>query len=202
MKKLMLIALSLTPVSVLAASPQAFNFHCGNGSGAYSDGKGGVWLNQQPAKVKQFNDNYWEATQGKVVLSITKADDGNPQISFTGPGRTHGICQPEDNRSFAPASAKTAPSTQGPSFSCAAVRPGSMEEVICHSPELSALDRQMASTWKAALDKSGGDKTLKASQRGWVKGRDECWKESDHAACLKTAYQQRIGELQKTWSVK
>ncbi|MFP5594404.1 lysozyme inhibitor LprI family protein [Kluyvera sp. 142486] len=194
MKKVMMIALSLLPLSAFAASPQPFNFICASAGGAYSDGQGGVWLQGQPATVKQMSDNYWEARQGKVVLSITRQSDGNPDISFTGPGRAHGACLPEDNRSFAPAA-------QGPSFSCKGVSASSMEERICKSPELSALDRKMAKTWRAALDKSGNDTTLKATQRGWIKGRDECWKETDHDACIKTQYQQRLGELQKTYGL-
>lgn len=199
MNKLMIFVLSVLPVTAFAAAPQPFNFSCGQNTGAYSDGEGGVWVNGQPAKVQQINGNYWEARQGNVVLSITKQADGNPAVAFTGPGKANGMCLPEDERSFAPTATKTA---QGPSFSCAAVAPGSMEALICEDPELSALDRQMAGIWKAALAKSGGNRTLKATQRGWIKGRDECWKETDHAACIKTQYQQRISELQKTYSVK
>lgn len=78
---------------------------------------------------------------------------------------------------------------------------GSIEERICNSPELSALDRQMAKIWCATLEKSGNDNKLKATQRGWFKGRAECWKESDHNACIKTQYQQRLSELQNAYGL-
>ncbi|MBZ0059529.1 lysozyme inhibitor LprI family protein [Leclercia sp. LTM01] len=202
MKKIMLFTLIFLSFSAFAASPQPFNFSCTSAGGAYSDGQGGVWLNRQPTTVKNINENYWEARQGDVVLSIIRQSDGNPAVSFTGPGSANGVCFPEDQRSFTPVAAKasTAPA-QGPSFSCKGIREGSMEERICKSPELSALDRQMAKTWSAALEKSGSDKTLKATQRGWIKGRDECWKETDHDACIKTQYQQRLRELQTTFGL-
>ena len=33
-------------------------------------------------------------------------------------------------------------------------------------------------------------------QRGWIKGRNECWKESDSRQCVEESYQLRITELQ------
>ena len=37
---------------------------------------------------------------------------------------------------------------------------------------------------------------LKATQRGWRKGRDECWKADDRRACVADAYRLRTAELQ------
>jgi len=37
---------------------------------------------------------------------------------------------------------------------------------------------------------------LKAEQRGWVKGRNECWKSDNKRACLEENYKLRIAELQ------
>ena len=39
-------------------------------------------------------------------------------------------------------------------------------------------------------------------QRGWIKGRDECWKESDERACVETAYLTREAELVATWMLE
>ncbi|MFO1429136.1 MAG: hypothetical protein U1F76_03195 [Candidatus Competibacteraceae bacterium] len=38
-------------------------------------------------------------------------------------------------------------------------------------------------------------KTLKAEQRGWVKGRNDCWKAGDQRGCIKSEYEARIREL-------
>ncbi|MEG2566046.1 MAG: lysozyme inhibitor LprI family protein [Acinetobacter sp.] len=199
MTKLMMIALVITPLTSMAAAPLVFNFSCASIGGVNSDGKGNVWINGEKATVKTFNENYWEAKSGKNVLSISRKDDGNPDVSWTGPNRKHGICLPEDNKSYAPAK-KTA--NAGPSFSCSAVDKGSMEEVICQSPSLSAMDMKLNEVYKQALATSKDDPVLKAEQRGWIKGRNECWKEEDKPACLSREYSQRMTELQKKWGGK
>lgn len=87
---------------------------------------------------------------------------------------------------------------QGPSFSCASVKAGSIEAMVCADAALSALDRKLASVYSAAMARSENQKpdTLKAEQRGWVKGRDDCWKSSDTRACVQGEYQRRIAALQ------
>jgi uncharacterized protein len=37
---------------------------------------------------------------------------------------------------------------------------------------------------------------LKAEQRGWIKGRNDCWKEADKRKCVEESYRRRIAELQ------
>ena len=87
---------------------------------------------------------------------------------------------------------------EGPSFDCAKVESDSIEELICKDEELSALDRKMAEVYAAAATKATNEHppVLKAEQRGWIKGRDECWKSGDKRNCVQTEYQNRIAELQ------
>ena len=87
---------------------------------------------------------------------------------------------------------------QGPSFDCSKVEQGSIAERVCQSAELSALDRQLAEVYAAANQQAGNPQppVLKAEQRGWIKGRDDCWKAADIPACIKDSYQLRIAELQ------
>jgi len=79
-------------------------------------------------------------------------------------------------------------------------KPGSSEALICADPALAALDRQLADVYAAARKKATNEKppVLQAEQRGWVKGRDECWKaqQGGQAACMRGAYVDRIAELQ------
>lgn len=86
----------------------------------------------------------------------------------------------------------------GPSFDCRRVEAGSIEAQVCASPALAALDRQLAGVYAAARAKATNEHppTLAAEQRGWVKGRDDCWKADDRAACVRDAYRLRIAELQ------
>lgn len=199
MTRLMMLALVLTPLTSMAASPLAFNFSCASIGGVNSDGKGNVWIDGAKATVKTVNENFWEAKSGKNTVSISRKDDGNPDVSWTGPDRKHGICLPEDNIDFSPTKAS---SEAGPSFSCSAVEKGSMEEIVCQNPSLSAMDLKLNGMYKQALVKSKNDPMLKAEQRGWIKGRNECWKEQDKPACISREYTQRMTELQNKWHVK
>ena len=94
-------------------------------------------------------------------------------------------------------SAKTAPA-QGPSYDCSRVRPRSMEAMICGDTELSARDRKLSRVYAAASQKATNQHppVLKAEQRGWIKGRNDCWKSDNQRQCVLDAYQHRIAELQ------
>jgi uncharacterized protein len=85
-----------------------------------------------------------------------------------------------------------------PSFDCTRVQAGSIAERVCRDPALSQLDRQLADVFAAAVKKARNERppTLRAEQRGWIKGRDDCWKSSDIGACVTQSYERRIAELQ------
>jgi uncharacterized protein len=86
----------------------------------------------------------------------------------------------------------------GPSFDCRQVAAGSIPALICQDAGLSALDRQLAQVYAQASQKAKTERPprLKAEQRGWVKGRDDCWKAQDQASCVRGETQRRIAELQ------
>ncbi|PTQ68213.1 uncharacterized protein C8K61_112130 [Pseudomonas sp. GV071] len=89
------------------------------------------------------------------------------------------------------------------SFDCSKAAAGSIEELVCKTPALSAQDEQLAKVYQQALAKAKNEHppTLKAEQRGWLKGRDECWKADDKTHCVSDAYQQRIAELQARYQL-
>ncbi len=86
----------------------------------------------------------------------------------------------------------------GPSYDCDKVETNSIEEMICRDNELSALDRKLSVIYSAAAKKATNEHppVLKAEQRGWIKGRNDCWKSDDKRACVQDEYQRRIAELQ------
>ena len=86
----------------------------------------------------------------------------------------------------------------GPSFDCSRVETGSIEALVCEDATLSALDRKMAEVYAAAAAKATNEHppVLKAEQRGWIRGRNECWKSDDRRACVTDEYRRRIAELQ------
>ena len=106
-------------------------------------------------------------------------------------------------------------SAQGPSFDCGKAQ-GEVQTLICKDAGLAALDRQLDGVYKAAMTKArdGMPAQLRAEQRGWVKGRDDCWKAkggptyltdswqvSTVRDCVEGNYKIRISELQAQWQL-
>lgn len=105
---------------------------------------------------------------------------------------------------------------QGPTFDCAKAQ-GQVEKLICADADLAARDRKLDEVYKAAVAKArdGLLNDLRAEQRGWVKGRNECWKASGDApafltaswqattvrACVEGQYRLRTSELQAVWQI-
>lgn len=94
--------------------------------------------------------------------------------------------------------AGSALAADGPAFDCRRAGGGSVVRLICSDAELAAMDRQVAAVYAQALKKARNQRppVLKAEQRGWIKGRDDCWKATDVRACVRDAYVQRTVELQ------
>ncbi len=100
---------------------------------------------------------------------------------------------------------------KGPAFDCTKAQ-GEVETLICKDEALAALDRKLDEVYKAALAKARDDvpQLLKTEQRGWVKGRNECWKAKDGThltaswqakdvrECVEGSYRMRTSELQAT----
>ena len=83
-----------------------------------------------------------------------------------------------------------------PSFDCGKAS-HEVEQMICKDAELAALDRSLMQLYSTLLKHTPASeqKLLKAEQRGWVKGRNDCWKASDQRGCIKSEYEARIREL-------
>ena len=96
-----------------------------------------------------------------------------------------------------------AAAVQGPSFDCHAVRAGSMAELVCRDDTLAAFDRTLAAVYARAVEKARNERppVLKAEQRGWIKGRDDCWKNANPRACVEDSYRLRIAELQARYAL-
>jgi len=86
------------------------------------------------------------------------------------------------------ADASPVPAVVPPSFDCAKAA-SDAEKLVCGDAELAALDRQLAARYAEAKDVDP------AVQRGWAKGRDDCWKQQDLRLCVLEAYRTRLVEL-------
>lgn len=95
-----------------------------------------------------------------------------------------------------------APAAAQPIFDCAEAS-HEAEVAICESPSLRALDRALADRFESAVavtrtlgaGAAEAEAKLRAYQRGWMFGRDECRKAADVAACVTLAYHRRIAQL-------
>jgi len=88
-----------------------------------------------------------------------------------------------------------------PSFDCSKVKKNSSEGLICSSDELMDLDKELAAVYKQALLKASKDDMLKAHQRGWIKGRNDCWKAENEKKCMADEYKLRIKELKEKYAL-
>ncbi|WP_210397417.1 MliC family protein [Motiliproteus sediminis] len=91
---------------------------------------------------------------------------------------------------------------QQPSFDCSAAT-GSVETLVCQQPDLAALDRRLARAFAGAVQvvPPGHLDKLQAEQRGWIKGRDDCWKSAMPIQCIDESYRYRIAELQSRFDL-
>jgi uncharacterized protein len=101
----------------------------------------------------------------------------------------------------------------GPAFNCAKAQ-GEVEKLVCSDGSLASLDRRLDEVYKSAVAKATGKLAtqLREEQRGWVKGRNDCWKANGQKtwitatwtvdtvpACVEAQYRLRISELQALW---
>ena len=102
-----------------------------------------------------------------------------------------------------PALALGAETAAQPGFDCSKVEAGSIEQMVCDDEELATLDRSLAEVYTAAQAKTGAENTtnLRTEQRGWIKGRNDCWKSVDPRLCVATEYRLRIAELQAQYGL-
>lgn len=90
-----------------------------------------------------------------------------------------------------------------PSFDCSHSN-NMIEQLICNDNELADLDQQLHHSFQAASEQqqqTGSEQLFQAEQRGWIKGRDDCWKADDVKSCVRQQYLQRNAELQSRYEL-
>lgn len=99
------VLLSAAFVAPAMAAVPFFNASCPGGIDVHADEGGPVYVQGREAALKRFNDRYFEARDANsgITLSISRSDDGTPQISYTSRGGANGICQVSTRGTPAPA---------------------------------------------------------------------------------------------------
>nr|WP_314873421.1 hypothetical protein [uncultured Pseudomonas sp.] len=89
--------LSIIALASLAGAAQAdipmVNATCPGNLEVHADEGGPLFINGKEAKLKRFNDNYFEAKGGGVTVSLSISADGTPSVSYTGKGGANGVCE-------------------------------------------------------------------------------------------------------------
>ncbi|MCY1419889.1 hypothetical protein D3C76_919450 [compost metagenome] len=93
MKKSAIAALLLTTGTAHAAGIPLLNYDCPGNIAVHADQGGPVYINGKEAKLKKFNDKYFEAKGANVTISISINEDETTSVSYTGKGGANGICQ-------------------------------------------------------------------------------------------------------------
>jgi uncharacterized protein len=91
----------------------------------------------------------------------------------------------------------------GPAFDCSKAE-HVIEQLICKDEQLAAKDRKIADVYRQSIramekvDVGGAEaiKELKAAQRGWMGGRNDCWKAANKRQCTIDSYDRRTAYLQ------
>lgn len=79
--------------SAAEAKVPFFNASCPGRVDVHADEGGPVFINGKQAKLKRFNNDYYEARLGKLTISISINPDGSPEISYTASGGGNGVCR-------------------------------------------------------------------------------------------------------------
>ncbi len=97
----------------------------------------------------------------------------------------------------------SAAASDAPSFDCAKAN-GAAEKLVCSDAQLAALDRETARLFNLALHGKHMNETrrreLVTYQRGWIKGRNDCWKAGDLRRCVLDEYAIRIHQLRQGYA--
>ncbi len=90
--------------------------------------------------------------------------------------------------------------TTKPSFDCTKAE-SDAEKLVCSNEQLALLDRELARIYSLTINSPTLDtkekKYLRASQLGWIKGRDEAWKVKDKKRYVADVYLLRIAEIRQ-----
>ena len=68
------------------------NATCPKNIEVHADEGGPIYINGKEAKLKKFNDNYFEAKGSGVTISLSINPDGSASVSYTGKHGANGVC--------------------------------------------------------------------------------------------------------------
>ncbi|PYB84161.1 hypothetical protein [Pseudomonas soli] len=91
--KRLLMGIFLVVSGAAHAGISMLNATCPGNIEVHADKGGPIYINGKEAKLKKFNDNYFEAKGSDVTISLSINPDGSPDVSYAGKNRANGVCQ-------------------------------------------------------------------------------------------------------------
>lgn len=107
-----------------------------------------------------------------------------------------GLEQPTVVTEVAPPAPVTPPPTitATPSFDCTRAA-SAIERLICSDDWLAESDQLLNRSWTRLQEADRADDEAVEAQRAWIQRRNACVLEDEAQACVRTAYRERIREL-------
>ncbi len=98
MKKHLAILAGLSISTAAYAEIPMLNYVCPGNFKVHADQGGPVYINGKRAKLKKFNDLYFEASRPGITVSLSVNPDKSLSVSYAGTKRAHGICRVASSR--------------------------------------------------------------------------------------------------------
>lgn len=92
MKKILFFSIAMLITGVAHARMPVLAASCPDNLNVDTNEKGVVYINGKKAKVKKFNENYFEAKGAGATISISWEGGSAPIVSYTGKHGANGIC--------------------------------------------------------------------------------------------------------------
>lgn len=86
--------------SEASAEVPFFNATCPGQIEVHADQGGPVYIDGRQTRLKRFNNSYYEASQGRMTVSISVNPDGTPSVTYTRRGGGNGVCRVASNEIF------------------------------------------------------------------------------------------------------
>jgi hypothetical protein len=93
MKKCLAILVGLTITATAYAEIPMLNYVCPGNFEVHADRGGPVYINGKQAKLKKFNESYFEASRAGITVSLSVNPDESLSVSYTATKRAHGVCR-------------------------------------------------------------------------------------------------------------
>lgn len=137
---------------------------------------------------------------GAVIIAASDTPDGGELLTkpvATGVADTVDAESLKVSRKQNDRRIKVPDSANAPSFKCSLAMQNA-EKLICGSPELAALDREVAALLAKEIKGQPEDRAeeLRSDQHNWTTSRNGCGTTPDPTGCLREAYRRRLVTLQ------